>query len=120
MKKLLRPFLLIAALLVFSVTYAQAQRQAQLTPEGTIQISEDHEPNGKFEISLGDMEFESTRAMSAYFQERCQENFILRALPHENKVIMIIRGNKNPEWTAADWNAHLAQKLSEQPIISQE
>lgn len=120
MEKLLQPILLFAALLVFSVTYAQEQRQAILTPEGTIQLSSEHEPNGRFEIDLGEMEFESSSAMTAYFQERCQENFVLRALPSENKVIMIIRGDKNPEWTVAQWNAHLAQKLSDNPITSQE
>lgn len=120
MKKLLQPILLFTALLVFSVTYAQEQRQAILTEDGTIQLSEEHEPDGRFEIDLGDLEFESSHEMTAYFQERCQENFVLRALPNENKVIMIIRGDKNPDWTVAQWNAHLAQKLSENPITSQE
>lgn len=120
MKKLLQPILILASLLIFSMAHAQEQRQATLTPEGTIQLSEDHEPDGRFEIDLGEMEFESSAAMTAYFQERCEENYILRALPHENKVIMIIRGDKKPEWSIDQWNAHLAQKLSEQPITSQE
>ncbi len=120
MKKLLQPILILAALLIFSVAHAQEQRQATLTPEGVIQLSEEHEPNGRFEIDLGEMEFESSSAMTAYFQERCKENFVLRALPNENKVIMIIRGDKHPEWSVAQWNVHLAQKLGETPISSQE
>lgn len=96
---------------------AQETRQVNLTEEGYLLISEDHEPNGRFEFDISHMEFDSNSEMSAYFQTRCCENFLLRALPHENKVYMIVRGDKNPDWTVSEWNTHIAERLADQPIL---
>lgn len=114
--------LLIAAFTALLCLYgaqlnAQESRQVNLTEDGYITISEEHEPNGRFEFDISHMEFDSDSEMSAFFQSRCCENFVLRALPQENKVYMVVRGDKQPDWTVSDWNAHFAERLAEQPII---
>lgn len=117
---------LYAFMLLFAVTWmasdvnAQEVRQANLTESGIVQLNANDEPNGRFEFQLDGFQFESPSAMTAYFQERCDENVVLRAIPAQNKVIMIVKGENNPNWTVSDWNNYLADKLSEQPILPQE
>jgi hypothetical protein len=117
---------LYALTLLFAMTWlasdvnAQEVRQANLTETGIVQLNANDEPNGRFEIQLDGFQFESPAAMTAYFQERCDENVLLRAVPGENKVLMIVKGDNKPNWTVADWNNYLAEKLSEQPILPQE
>lgn len=112
----------MCALAVFlfasATSFAQETREVNLTEEGYVQLSEDQEPDGRFVFDISHMEFESDSEMSSYFQSRCCENFVLRALPHENKVYMIIRGDKQPSWTVSEWNAHIADRLQEQPILN--
>lgn len=95
---------------------AQETRQVDLSDEGIISIPEEHEPNGRFEFDISHMDFDSDSEMSQFFQSRCFENFVMRALPHENKVYMVVRGDKQPNWTVSDWNAHIAGQLAELPI----
>lgn len=111
-------FLGVMMMLLFSATdvYSQESRTATLTSEGIVQISENDVPDGRFVIDVSHMEFESGSAMTNYFMERSGENFMFRALPHENKVIMLIRGNAQPDWGVAEWNAHLASELSDNAI----
>ena len=116
--KLLGMCTLVVFLLTGVVSNAQETREVNLTEEGYIQLSEDQEPDGRFVFDISHMEFDSDSEMSSYFQSRCCENFVLRAVPHENKVLMIVRGDKQPNWTVSDWNAHIAERLAEQPILN--
>lgn len=117
---------LYTLILLFAVTWlasdvtAQEVRQANLTNTGIIQLDANDEPNGRFEVQLDGMEFESPAAMTAFFQERCDENVLLRGIPGQNKVMMIIKGDNKPDWTVSDWNNYLAEKLSEKPILTNE
>lgn len=116
--KLLGLCALVLFLLTSVASNAQDTREVSLTEEGYIQLSEDQEPDGRFVFDISHMEFESDSEMSSYFKSRCCENFVLRALPHENKVYMIVRGDKQPNWSVSDWNAHIAERLEEQPILN--
>lgn len=113
--KLLLAFFI--AILLTTTLSAQDTRQAQLTAEGYIQLAENDTPDGRFMIDIAGFEFETPSEMTEFFQQRCEENYMLRAIPHENKVMLIVRGNKQPDWNVADWNAHFAEKLAEKPII---
>lgn len=116
--KLMASFFGLAILTCFSlVANAQETRSAILTNDGIVQISEDHTPDGRFVFDISHMEFDSDSEMTSYFQSRCGENYVLRALPHENKVFMIIRGDKQPDWTVSDWNNHLSEQLADKAIV---
>lgn len=108
--------LFFATVLTISLS-AQDTRQAQLSVEGYIQIAENDTPDGRFMIDISSFQFETPAEMTEFFQQRCEENYTLRAIPHENKVMLIVRGDKQPDWNVADWNAHFAEKLAEKPII---
>lgn len=110
--------LVLIAVTIFTTTLsAQDTREAQLSVEGYIQIAENDTPDGRFMIDISGFEFETPAEMTEFFQQRCEENFTLRAIPHENKVMLIVRGDKQPDWNVGDWNAHFAEKLAEKPII---
>src|SRR5690606_32850943 len=102
-----------AMILIFSASgIAQDSRTAILNHDGIVQISENDVPDGRFEFDVSHLNFKSGSEMTTFFQERSGEHFILRALPHENKVIMLVRGENQPEWSVAEWNAHLTEVLA--------
>lgn len=119
--KLMATFFSLAILTCFTVVAnAQETRTAILTNDGIVQISEDHTPDGRFVFDISHMEFDSDSEMTSFFQARCGDNYVLRALPHENKVFMIVRGDKQPDWTVGDWNNHLSEQLAGKAILSNE
>ncbi|TVR40001.1 MAG: hypothetical protein EA392_04780 [Cryomorphaceae bacterium] len=108
--------LTFVGLLLFGTLSAQDVRLANLTPEGFIELNANDEPDGHFIIDVSHMSFESPAEMTQYFQARCCENFLLRGMPSEGKVLLVVKGNNKPNWDVAAWNAHFAERLEENPI----
>lgn len=118
MKKIYFLFAMMVTALCFSLdASAQETRHVTLSATGILSVAEQDVPDGRFEFDVSHMNFDTNQEMSQFFQERSTEDYMLRAAPDNNLVYIIIRGDKHPEWTVQDWNHHLENKLSEQPIV---
>ncbi len=96
--------------------FSQETRSAILTNDGIVQIPEDEVPDGRFDVDVSHMVFSDNSEMTTFFMERSDENFMFRALPHENKAILLVRGSNQPDWSVTEWNAYIASKLADKAI----
>lgn len=118
MKKIYFLFAMLVTALCFSFdASAQETRQVNLSADGILSLAEQDVPDGRFQFDVSHMNFDSNQEMSQFFSQRSSEDFMLRAAPESKIVYIIIRGGNHPGWTVQDWNNHLANSLSEQPIV---
>ena len=107
---LLTVFLSVAA-------YAQKPQEAKLTEKGIVELSADSEPNGYFTFDISSLEFEDISTAAQFFESKAGKYYRFRPLSLESKqAIIYIDGNANPNWTVEDWNSHLNEELSKNPI----
>jgi hypothetical protein len=105
-------------LVLFSAGAASAQNlpTAGLTPDGVIQLPANQPIAEKYFVDLSHLEFSSDEQMMKSVGELSGEGFVLRALPHLDKAVLMLECGAHPSWTCTDWNGLLYAKFSAAPL----
>jgi hypothetical protein len=118
----MKKFLYASLMLVFASAFqshSQAQElvQVSLLPTGVLQLPESASPSDAFKIDVSSLSFASEQEMIQFFNQKCGDNHIYRAIAHENAAILYLQTKRQPNWTQSDWNAYLLTETTSKPII---
>lgn len=89
---------------------------ATLTAEGKIVLPADLPLAETYLFDLSQFEFESSSEMVAFLSDKSGDEYIVRAIPSQNKGVLMLKCSDKPSWTCSDWNEHLLLKTTELPI----
>lgn len=106
-------FMLLASLFSFSQTPLLT---ATINEQGILQLPADQELMEMYEFSLASLNFPTDEALIDFLSTKSSEYFIIRPNTGEGKGVLVLKLYDQPEWTADDWNAHLALVCNEHPI----
>jgi len=118
MKKLLyATFMLVFVSAFQSHSQAQELVQVSISPTGVLQLPVNASPNDAFKIDVSNLNFASEQEMIQYFNQKCGDNHIFRAVANENAAILHLQTKRQPNWTQSDWNAYLLTETTSKPIV---
>jgi hypothetical protein len=89
---------------------------ATLTEEGKLILPADQPLAETYLFDLSQFEFENSSEMVAFLSNKSGEGYIVRAVPSQNKGVLMLNCSDKQSWTCSDWNEHLLQKTTELPI----
>lgn len=111
--------LLAVSLFLFSSNQMKAQEipVAALSSSGVLQIPSSVSLSSDYYFDLSQFTFASDAEMTDFLSDKSGEHFIVRALPHLHKGILILNLEDYPSWGISDWNTYLQQATTAHPIL---
>ncbi|MCC6599191.1 MAG: hypothetical protein IT223_00790 [Crocinitomicaceae bacterium] len=118
-KRYLKSLWMASAILLLagSMAFGQELPVANVSSTGVLQISADQPLNGSYHFDLSQFQFDSDNAMTDFLSNKSGDSFIVRALPHLNKGVLMLQLENHPSWTVDDWNAYLNTATTLNPIL---
>ncbi|MFN8864783.1 MAG: hypothetical protein ACK5W1_10740 [Flavobacteriales bacterium] len=105
-------------LVLFSAGAASAQNfpTAGLTPGGVIQLPANQPVAENYFVDISHLNFSSEEQMMKSVCNMSGDGYVLRALPHLDKAMLMLEQRAHPTWTCTDWNGLLYAKFSATPL----
>lgn len=110
---------LLFILLTASLAYGQmdAYPKATLNAQGIVQLPLDQELGRTYVIDLEGMAFDTEIEMVEFFSGFSDELFLYRALPGQQKAVLMLRTDARQEWSIAEWNNRLRECCEQKPLV---
>lgn len=120
--KSLRMLAVSSGLLVLGVfaaggAIAQTPPLANLSGDGILQLPANLPLSDSYYFDLSQYQFGSDDEMTDFLSNKSGDNYIVRALPHLQRGILMLSRENHPAWTVADWNVYLNTASTLNPIL---
>jgi hypothetical protein len=107
MKKTLMLLLLIS----ITAIHTQAQTQsAAIARKGHIILPAETALQEVYEFDISPLNFENELDAVAYFRDRADQFYFYRPVLAEQKALLYLQLEAQPDWTINDWNVHLKKR----------